>query len=192
MCCALQVQDFRFLCPNGTAFDQDHQICAEWEDVDCDATTLYYSSDNFDLYRLGSGKCTFTLFYRFSTRVIFFNYITHRKYTSVNGLITYLKWFRLVRAIDFKLKARKSIDFSAPLIVLLCTMYVIFICHLKRHCCILHNICIRVVTKLVCLRGSNVSMWKRFNFIKGSRQIFNNFFSYLHLIDFCLDIHWWK
>ncbi|XP_045475315.1 GATA zinc finger domain-containing protein 14-like isoform X2 [Harmonia axyridis] len=49
------VQDFRFLCPNGTAFDQDHQICAEWEDVDCDASTLYYSSDNFDLYRLGSG-----------------------------------------------------------------------------------------------------------------------------------------
>ncbi|XP_030766612.1 putative mediator of RNA polymerase II transcription subunit 26 [Sitophilus oryzae] len=49
------VQDFRFLCPNGTAFDQDHQICAEWEDVDCDASTLYYSSDNFDLYRIGSG-----------------------------------------------------------------------------------------------------------------------------------------
>ncbi|XP_017784540.1 PREDICTED: putative mediator of RNA polymerase II transcription subunit 26 isoform X2 [Nicrophorus vespilloides] len=49
------VQDFRFLCPNGTAFDQDHQICAEWDDVDCDATTLYYASDNFDLYRLGSG-----------------------------------------------------------------------------------------------------------------------------------------
>ncbi|KAL1495038.1 hypothetical protein ABEB36_010523 [Hypothenemus hampei] len=49
------VQDFRFLCPNGTAFDQDHQICADWEDVDCDATTLYYSSDNFDLYRVGSG-----------------------------------------------------------------------------------------------------------------------------------------
>ncbi|GJQ80292.1 hypothetical protein Trydic_g12176 [Trypoxylus dichotomus] len=49
------VQDFRFLCPNGTAFDQDHQICAEWDDVDCDATTLYYSSDNFDLYRIGSG-----------------------------------------------------------------------------------------------------------------------------------------
>lgn len=48
------VQDFRFLCPNGTAFDQDHQICADWEDVDCDPSTLYYSSDNFDLYRVGS------------------------------------------------------------------------------------------------------------------------------------------
>lgn len=56
-----QVQDFRFLCPNGTAFDQDHQICADWEDVDCDATTLYYSSDNFDLYRVGSGNA-FNLF----------------------------------------------------------------------------------------------------------------------------------
>jgi hypothetical protein len=55
-----QVQDFRFLCPNGTAFDQDHQICAEWEDVDCDISTLYYSSDNFDLYRIGSGTRTFT------------------------------------------------------------------------------------------------------------------------------------
>jgi hypothetical protein len=54
------VQDFRFLCPNGTAFDQDHQICAEWEDVDCDISTLYYSSDNFDLYRIGSGTRTFT------------------------------------------------------------------------------------------------------------------------------------
>lgn len=51
----LQVQDFRFLCPNGTAFDQESQICAEWDDVDCEAATLYYSSDNFDLYRVGSG-----------------------------------------------------------------------------------------------------------------------------------------
>ncbi|XP_026472049.1 homeobox protein 2-like [Ctenocephalides felis] len=48
------VQDFRFLCPNGTAFDQDAQICADWGDVDCEATTLYYSSDNFDLYRISS------------------------------------------------------------------------------------------------------------------------------------------
>ena len=50
-----QVQDFRFLCPNGTAFDQEAQICADWGDVDCEAATLYYGSDNFDLYRLGSG-----------------------------------------------------------------------------------------------------------------------------------------
>ena len=51
----MQIQDFRFLCPNGTAFDQEAQICADWGDVDCESSTLYYSSDNFDLYRLGSG-----------------------------------------------------------------------------------------------------------------------------------------
>ncbi|XP_049303804.1 mucin-5AC [Bactrocera dorsalis] len=49
------VQDFRFLCPNGTAFDQEAQICADWGDVDCESSVLYYGSDNFDLYRLGSG-----------------------------------------------------------------------------------------------------------------------------------------
>lgn len=51
---AFQIQDFRFLCPNGTAFDQEAQICADWGDVDCEAATLYYGSDNFDLYRIGS------------------------------------------------------------------------------------------------------------------------------------------
>lgn len=45
----------RFLCPNDTAFDQESQTCADWYDVDCEAATLYYSSDNFDLYRIGSG-----------------------------------------------------------------------------------------------------------------------------------------
>lgn len=49
-----QIQDFRFLCPNGTAFDQEAQICADWGDVDCEAATLHYGSDNFDLYRIGS------------------------------------------------------------------------------------------------------------------------------------------
>ncbi|XP_046744125.1 homeobox protein 2-like isoform X2 [Diprion similis] len=49
------VQDYRFLCPNDTAFDQESQTCADWYDVDCEAATLYYASDNFDLYRLGSG-----------------------------------------------------------------------------------------------------------------------------------------
>lgn len=46
---------FRFLCPNDTAFDQESQTCADWYDVDCEAATLYYASDNFDLYRIGSG-----------------------------------------------------------------------------------------------------------------------------------------
>lgn len=45
----------RFLCPNDTAFDQESQTCADWYDVDCEAATLYYASDNFDLYRIGSG-----------------------------------------------------------------------------------------------------------------------------------------
>ncbi|XP_050535507.1 GATA zinc finger domain-containing protein 14 [Daktulosphaira vitifoliae] len=49
------VQDFRFLCPNNTAFDQENQICDDWYNIDCEAATLYYS-DNFDLYRLGSGN----------------------------------------------------------------------------------------------------------------------------------------
>ncbi|XP_048504860.1 GATA zinc finger domain-containing protein 14 isoform X2 [Athalia rosae] len=49
------IQDYRFLCPNDTAFDQESQTCADWYDVDCEAATLYYASDNFDLYRLGSG-----------------------------------------------------------------------------------------------------------------------------------------
>lgn len=50
-----QVQDFRFLCPNGTAFDQEAQTCADFGDVDCEQATLFYGSDNFDLYRIGSG-----------------------------------------------------------------------------------------------------------------------------------------
>lgn len=48
----LQVQDFRFLCPNNTAFDQENQICDDWYNIDCEAATLFYS-DNFDLYKLG-------------------------------------------------------------------------------------------------------------------------------------------
>ncbi|XP_063227713.1 adhesive plaque matrix protein-like [Bacillus rossius redtenbacheri] len=46
------VQDFRFLCPNDTSFDQENQICASWYEVNCDANILFYS-DNFDLYRIG-------------------------------------------------------------------------------------------------------------------------------------------
>lgn len=49
------MQDFRFLCPNGTAFDQEAQTCADFGDVDCEQATLFYGSDNFDLYRIGSG-----------------------------------------------------------------------------------------------------------------------------------------
>lgn len=45
-----QVQDYRFLCPNSTAFDQELQICANWADVDCDKSTSLYLND---LYRSG-------------------------------------------------------------------------------------------------------------------------------------------
>ncbi|KAH8278870.1 hypothetical protein KR018_010525, partial [Drosophila ironensis] len=49
-----QVQDYRFLCPNTTAFDQELQICANWADVDCGkATSLYDKGDLNDLYRGG-------------------------------------------------------------------------------------------------------------------------------------------
>ncbi|KAK6638476.1 hypothetical protein RUM43_006743 [Polyplax serrata] len=48
------VQDFRFLCPNETAFDQENQICADSGDIDCEASGLYL--ENFDLYRLGSAQ----------------------------------------------------------------------------------------------------------------------------------------
>ncbi|CAH0746921.1 unnamed protein product [Bemisia tabaci] len=45
------LQDFRFLCPNNTAFDQENQICDDWYNIDCEAATLFYS-DNFDLFRI--------------------------------------------------------------------------------------------------------------------------------------------
>ncbi|XP_030559080.1 mucin-5AC [Drosophila novamexicana] len=49
-----QVQDYRFLCPNSTAFDQELQICANWADVDCDKAPAYYDGNNLnDLYRGG-------------------------------------------------------------------------------------------------------------------------------------------
>ncbi|XP_015037129.2 mucin-5AC isoform X2 [Drosophila pseudoobscura] len=52
-----QVQDYRFLCPNTTAFDQELQICANWADVDCDKATSFYDNNNLnDLYRDGDSK----------------------------------------------------------------------------------------------------------------------------------------
>uniref|UniRef100_A0A336MWY5 CSON006133 protein n=1 Tax=Culicoides sonorensis TaxID=179676 RepID=A0A336MWY5_CULSO len=49
------IQDYRFLCPNGTAFNQEAQVCADFGDVNCEQDTLFYGSGNFDLYRLGTG-----------------------------------------------------------------------------------------------------------------------------------------
>uniref|UniRef100_A0A8D9F6J1 Chitin-binding type-2 domain-containing protein n=1 Tax=Cacopsylla melanoneura TaxID=428564 RepID=A0A8D9F6J1_9HEMI len=45
------VQDFRFLCPNNTSFDQENQICDDWFNIDCESHLQY--NDNFDLYRVG-------------------------------------------------------------------------------------------------------------------------------------------
>ncbi|KAL0277181.1 UNVERIFIED_CONTAM: hypothetical protein PYX00_004547 [Menopon gallinae] len=54
------VQDFRFLCPNETVFDQENQICADSGDIDCEAAGLYL--ENFDLYRIGSAPAKRPLF----------------------------------------------------------------------------------------------------------------------------------
>ena len=34
-----QFQDFHFLCPNDTVFDQQHLVCSNWFDVDCQRST---------------------------------------------------------------------------------------------------------------------------------------------------------
>ncbi|KAG8237036.1 hypothetical protein J437_LFUL015782 [Ladona fulva] len=47
------VQDYRFLCPNDTMFDQENRICANWFDIDCEAAAVYYGN-SFDLYRIGA------------------------------------------------------------------------------------------------------------------------------------------
>ncbi|KAF4517469.1 hypothetical protein B566_EDAN004508, partial [Ephemera danica] len=49
-----EVQDFRFLCPNDTMFDQENQICANWFDIDCEANAEFYAK-GFDLLRVGHG-----------------------------------------------------------------------------------------------------------------------------------------
>ncbi|KAK3919151.1 hypothetical protein KUF71_008300 [Frankliniella fusca] len=49
------VQDFRFLCPNDTAFDQENQVCDDWYNIDCESSSLYLG-DNFDLFRIGAGQ----------------------------------------------------------------------------------------------------------------------------------------
>ncbi|KAJ1531737.1 hypothetical protein ONE63_000400 [Megalurothrips usitatus] len=49
------IQDFRFLCPNDTAFDQENQVCDDWYNIDCESSSLYFG-DNFDLFRIGAGQ----------------------------------------------------------------------------------------------------------------------------------------
>ena len=46
-----QFQDFHFLCPNDTVFDQQHLVCTNWFEVDCyaqiEVSIISTSSDCF-------------------------------------------------------------------------------------------------------------------------------------------------
>ncbi|XP_055374272.1 putative uncharacterized protein DDB_G0282133 [Condylostylus longicornis] len=54
------VQDFRFLCPNGTAFDQEAQICTDWGDVDCHQAS-FGNGIAFDIFRLNVQKDIYSI-----------------------------------------------------------------------------------------------------------------------------------
>ncbi|KAL5282348.1 hypothetical protein ACFFRR_005488 [Megaselia abdita] len=49
------VQDFKFVCPIGLAFDQEAQICTDWGDVDCEYINLKYNN-KIDLMKLTMKK----------------------------------------------------------------------------------------------------------------------------------------
>ena len=38
----LQFQDFRFLCPNDTVFDQQNLVCTNWFEVDCHQSISFF------------------------------------------------------------------------------------------------------------------------------------------------------
>ena len=40
-----QFQDFRFLCPNDTVFDQQNLVCTNWFEVDCQQSVALFLSD---------------------------------------------------------------------------------------------------------------------------------------------------
>jgi len=40
-----EFQDFHFLCPNDTVFDQQHLVCTNWFDVDCQQSTQFFPHD---------------------------------------------------------------------------------------------------------------------------------------------------
>ena len=40
-----QFQDFHFLCPNDTVFDQQHLVCTNWFDVDCQQSLTFFPHD---------------------------------------------------------------------------------------------------------------------------------------------------
>jgi len=49
-----EFQDFHFLCPNDTVFDQQHLVCTNWFEVDCHAQLAFFSND-FGIKRSGGG-----------------------------------------------------------------------------------------------------------------------------------------
>jgi len=40
-----EFQDFHFLCPNDTVFDQQHLVCTNWFDVDCSQSFQFFPHD---------------------------------------------------------------------------------------------------------------------------------------------------
>ena len=42
---SFQFQDFRFLCPNDTVFDQQNLVCTNWFEVDCQQSVALFLSD---------------------------------------------------------------------------------------------------------------------------------------------------
>ena len=42
---SFQFQDFRFLCPNDTVFDQQHLVCTNWFEVDCQEAVALFLND---------------------------------------------------------------------------------------------------------------------------------------------------
>ena len=52
--CLFQFQDFRFLCPNDTVFDQQNLVCTNWFEVDCTQSVQLFAHD-FGLRGGGGG-----------------------------------------------------------------------------------------------------------------------------------------
>lgn len=42
---SFQFQDFRFLCPNDTVFDQQNLVCTNWFEVDCFQSVKLFTND---------------------------------------------------------------------------------------------------------------------------------------------------
>ena len=55
-----QFQDFRFLCPNDTVFDQQNLVCTNWFEVDCQQSVALFLSD-FGTKKLTAQGCCLRL-----------------------------------------------------------------------------------------------------------------------------------